>query len=62
MAFDPIEAQRYLKGVSYPVSKQDLIQVAEENGAPQEMIEALQAHDDERFDDPSAVQGAFSGP
>ena len=61
MAFNPIEAQKYLKGVEYPASKEELIRVAESNGAPQEMIEDLQAHGEEQFDGPSAVQGAFSG-
>ena len=60
MTFDPTEAQRYLSGVDYPVTKQDLIKAAEENGAPQEMIERLQAYDDERFQSPAGVQGAFA--
>ena len=60
MAFDPIEAQEYLTGVDYPISKHELIRAAEENGAPQEMIEELQAYDGERFESPADVQGAFT--
>ena len=59
---DPTEAQRYLAGVEYPASKQHVIQTAEDNGAPQEMIEQLQAFEGEQFDGPQQVQGAFSGP
>ena len=61
MATDPTEAQRYLQGVDYPATKQDVIQIAESNGAPQDMIERLQAQDQEQFDGPHEVQRAFGG-
>ena len=60
MPFNPIEAQRYLKGVDYPASKEELISTARDNGAPQEMIDDLESVDQEQFDGPSAVQQAFS--
>ncbi len=41
MEANPIEIQRALKGASYPSSKEDLIALAERNGAPDEVIEAL---------------------
>ncbi|MGE5636603.1 MAG: DUF2795 domain-containing protein [Nocardioidaceae bacterium] len=59
MDVNPIEVQKHLSGVDYPASKQDVIAVAERNGAPQEIIDALQAMDGERFDGPSAVQAAL---
>ena len=60
MEIDPIEVQRHLEGVDYPASKQDLVAAAESNGAPQEVIEALQSVEKERFDGPTAVQEALS--
>ena len=60
MPFNPIEAQRYLKGVDYPASKEELISTARDNGAPQEMIDDLESVDQDEFDGPSAVQQAFS--
>ncbi len=60
MPFDPIDAQKYLEGVDYPVSKQDLIRTAEGNDAPQELIEDLQALHGEQFDGPTAFEGAFA--
>ena len=60
MQIDPIDLQRHLEGVDYPASKQDLIATAESNGAPQEVIEALQRVDKEQFDGPTAVQEALS--
>lgn len=60
MQIDPIDVQRHLEGVDYPASKQDLVAAAESDGAPQEVIEALQSVDKERFDGPTAVQEALS--
>ena len=60
MPFNPIEAQKYLKGIDYPASKDEVIATAEDNGAPQEMIEDLQSLDQEQLDGPSDVQQAFS--
>ena len=41
MDFDPNEAPRYLEGVEYPASKEDLISAAERNGAPEELVERI---------------------
>ncbi len=60
MEIDPIEVQRYLAGMDYPAKKDELITTAERNGAPQEVVEALQALGGESFDDPSAVQAALT--
>ena len=60
MPFNPIEAQKYLKGVDYPAKKQDLVEHARSNGAPDEMLRELEAAGQDEFDGPSAVQQAFS--
>ena len=60
MDVNPIEVQKHLKGISYPASKQDVISTAEGNGAPDEVIEALQAADTEQFDGPDDVQRALA--
>ena len=59
MDVDPIEVQKHLGGVDYPASKDEVVATAESNGAPQEVIEALQAMDGEEFDGPNAVQAAL---
>lgn len=56
---DPIDVQRHLVGLDYPAKKDQLISHAELNGAPQEVIEALQALAAEQFDDLSEVRGAL---
>ena len=60
MDVDPIEVQRHLGGVDYPASKDEIISTAESNGAPQEVIEALQRMDGEEFDGPNTVQAALA--
>jgi hypothetical protein len=60
MDVNPIEVQKHLSGVDYPASKADVIAAAESNGAPQEVIEALQRMDQEEYDGPNAVQAALS--
>jgi hypothetical protein len=59
MDVNPIELQKYLKSADYPASKEELIDLAERNGAPNEVVEALQAAHGEQFDGPDAVQAAL---
>ena len=59
MDVNPIEVQGYLGGVDYPASKADIVATAEENDAPQEIIEALQGIDEERFEGPDEVMDAL---
>lgn len=63
MVEDPSEVLSHLHGLDYPVSKQELISAAEARGARQEVIEALQVLEQERFADREAVEEALaSGP
>ena len=41
MDINPDEATQYLEGVDYPASKEDLASAAEDNGAPEELVEKL---------------------
>ncbi|HEX7724602.1 MAG TPA: DUF2795 domain-containing protein [Candidatus Paceibacterota bacterium] len=45
-----VDVQKYLAGVDYPATKQDLIDVASDNDAPQEIIEALGGIDEKEYD------------
>ena len=56
---NPVDVQKALKGADYPASKSDLVALAQRNGAPEEVIQALQAADGEQFDGPDAVQRAL---
>jgi hypothetical protein len=41
--FNPDDAQQYLEGVEYPASKEEVASAAENNGAPDELVERIQA-------------------
>ena len=60
MDVNPIELQKYLKGVDYPAGRDELVQAAESNGAPREIVDALRKADKDSFDGPSAVQQAVA--
>ena len=57
----PIELQKYLGGVDYPASKDDLVKTARSNGAPDDLISALESSDETSFDSPTAVSSAVGG-
>lgn len=57
----PIELQKYLGGVDYPVSKDDLVATARDNGAPDDVVSALEGSNENSFDSPTAVSKAVSG-
>lgn len=59
---NPIQIQKYLKGVDYPASKQDLIRNAKENGADESVCASLEQLPDEDFQTPADVSEAFKGP
>lgn len=63
MADNPtrIELQKYLGGVDYPARKEDLVARARENGAPDDLVSALESAGEDSFDSPAAVSSAVSG-
>ena len=56
---NPIQLEKYLKGVDYPASKNDLIKRAEQNGADQRVLETLKQLPDRTFDGPSGISKAI---
>ena len=56
---NPIQLQKHLKGVEYPASRQDLVSVAERNGADENVRAALEALPDEQYKNPAEVSGAI---
>ena len=55
----PITVQKFLKGAEYPANREDLLAVAEENDAPEDVVEALEELDDATFDGPDEVVEAL---
>jgi hypothetical protein len=57
---NPIELQKALKGASYPTSKDDLVKIAKENGASDDIVAALENLGDDRFNTPADLTEAVS--
>jgi hypothetical protein len=55
------EVQKALKGAEYPADRDDLVQLAEQNGADDEVLSALRDADSGRFDGPDQVMAALKG-
>jgi hypothetical protein len=56
---NPIQVQKYLKGLKYPVAKQDLIKTAKKEGADENIMSALQRLPDQSYEAPTAVTKAL---
>ncbi|MBE9166999.1 DUF2795 domain-containing protein [Pleurocapsales cyanobacterium LEGE 06147] len=56
---NPVQVQKFLKGVDYPASKQDLIEHAKQQGADENVCSTLEQLPDEEFETPAAVSKAI---
>jgi hypothetical protein len=59
---NPIQIQKYLKGVDYPADKATLIQTAKDQGADESVCASLEQLPDEEFQTPADLSEAFKGP
>ena len=56
---NPIQIQKFLKGVDYPASKASLLQNAERNGADEGVRATLEQLPDEEYETPADVSEAL---
>jgi hypothetical protein len=52
---NPIEVQKHLGGMDYPVSKDTILKTAKDSGASQEILDALGNIPDREYDGPNAI-------
>lgn len=57
---NPIQMQKFLSGVDYPASKDDLVSAAERNDAPDDVLDTLRGLSQDSFDSPTDVSSAVS--
>lgn len=55
---NPIQLQKYLKGIDYPANKQALIDRAKQEGADENILSTLEQLSDEEFETPTDVSKA----
>ncbi|WP_378148058.1 DUF2795 domain-containing protein [Cnuibacter sp. UC19_7] len=58
---NPIQIQKFLGGIDYPASKDDIVQRAKDSGADDAVLDALNAIPGKEYDAPTAVSEAVSG-
>ncbi len=57
-SISPIDLQKALKGANYPASREDLVSLAQENGAEDTVVEKLSNAGAAEFEGPNDVQKA----
>jgi hypothetical protein len=55
-----IEVQKYLAGIDYPATKEQLIEHAKSRGASQDILQALASLPDGEYDGPNKVSSAVA--
>ncbi len=55
------EFQRYILGIEFPASKEEVASAAQSKGAPQNIVEKLRNANREKFDDPLQALQAMGG-
>ncbi|GAB3815214.1 DUF2795 domain-containing protein [Micromonospora zhanjiangensis] len=60
MAVNVTQLQEYLSGLDYPVSKEDLIRQAQENGAGTAVIQLLRSLPADQFGSPTQIGESLS--
>jgi Protein of unknown function (DUF2795) len=57
---NPIQIQKFLGGMDYPVSKDTILQTAKKQGADEQVLDALGNIPDQEYDAPTAVSKAVA--
>jgi hypothetical protein len=61
MQASPIEVQKSLKDIDYPVHKKDLIKHAKKHGASDKVLEVLEGLSDKEYANATDVSKEFKG-
>jgi hypothetical protein len=56
---NPIQVEKFLKGIDYPVNKADLLKYAQQHGADETVCAALERLPDQTFEGPVSVSKAI---
>jgi hypothetical protein len=58
---NPTQVQKFLGGIDYPASKDTIVSTAQNEGADDNVLDALRGIPDKEYDGPTAVSEAVSG-
>jgi hypothetical protein len=59
MAINPIQIQKFLGGIDYPCSKDNLVRYARDHGADERALDALRGMPRDNFQTPADVSKAI---
>ncbi|MBB5959697.1 hypothetical protein FHS29_006318 [Saccharothrix tamanrassetensis] len=59
MTVNPIQVQKFLSGVEYPATKDDIVGTAQSQGADDDILDALRNLSKDNFDSPADVSEAI---
>jgi hypothetical protein len=57
---NPIQIQKFLGGMDYPVDKKTILSTAKDKGADENVLQALERIPDGEYDAPTAISKAVS--
>lgn len=58
---NPVQVQKFLKGMDYPANKQEVLHHAKQQGADENVCSTLEQLPDEDFETPADVSKAIGG-
>lgn len=61
MQTSPVQVQKFLKDINYPVKKQDLIEHAKKHNASNEVLQDLEKLPDKEYTNAADVSREFKG-
>ena len=56
---NPIQVQKFLKGLNYPATKEQVVEHAREQGADENVVSVLEKMPDEQYQTPADVSQAI---
>ncbi len=59
MTVNPIQVQKFLSGVDYPMSKKDVVDTARQQGADDAVLSTLEGLPAEEFNSPNDISEAI---
>ena len=57
---NPIQVQKFLGGMDYPVDKKTILSTAKDKGADDNVLQALERIPEQEYDAPTAISKAIS--
>lgn len=57
---NPIQVQKFLGGIDYPATRDELVAKAKDSGADADVVKALEGLPERDYDSPTAVSSAIS--